>query len=1417
MRLPNNKNIPANKAAISITATLYDRRALDCTIDKPLVNSLNNLTFLASSSPKVRETLVGDGGISRLVDILNECFLGTEDNDESGNESLDIEVELNSAEAYKLGKSYSNFQNVFFEYLSGMLKEVSTLASKDEVSQLDKSESVSKLISINESLSRSIKIFMDYLNNYKAKRELKKVKNRADKKVLVAWKWTLTLQVLVLCGTRGNERIRKKIVKSGIIPIVATVLDNYLLVKSGKIKLNSATKSPSVDDQSDLLFAEPNINEISNESFDRSFNEVINSIYVIVSSLDGSAVSNRNVSIHEIQEQVQLFVQRTNNGGRSLVPPQQFSSLAGVLLETLKMLSRMSLQQREIRHARRVNGGDTMGHNNDSNIRLLRSIKANINIISLLIRGLANNMQEINQNLNVYNNFSNNHVNVSSMNSMNDDPPESANVPTSNSQTTSESILNSGVTGQVNPFDQRLDTTTSNGITNMAQNISTGLTILGQAMANTQQPANFEVNNQEPPNTFESRTAVTVQKFNRALREILFDDFSNSTQDLISLNSIVQSDDNGRPMYWSVSTKDNALMFSLNGEGKIVIDCSLAADKHYPLIPDILAICKEFSKQDSNSQGATGLDRYSGKYIINWKASDCNESPVDHPEYHTLLAHMFKNLFFRDSNGDFCTNKDLPADLLSPNNNRASPEHDIIINNTDSTNNSQSIEAASRGNNADVDNTPFIESPTNANVNNDAQNALDMNLVQPPREFYKGKIVPADDDIIWVLQLLAFVSKYTHMKDVLQFTYIVPKLSLREYPNAIADMKSNGANVTEFFRDKRVDLEFIGKQIVENHFKRGWGKSGAEFYMLNEKMGTDLSDLPFLFPNGASTSSLFRPRTSDFAESVHGSLENNINILTDNDGVFRADIDSLFVQQGINVRDNDVIVTEDAENIKESIEDKLFSLKINCDLEKFNENVKLLQKTNREDIAELFYLINKYKEMISNPILNRKDITKPLNKMLPSDDENGSSDESSGDDMESVEFGSNYNSNTRLVQPISEPDEGDVTLGAMNEIQPLSRSEIERFGLKYGSELDSSSRFDMIPPFGSEPDKESDELNSISDDDNNIDLRNHSDEVNSAAINFKVDKSILSYQINKKFEKILKINSALTYKMKKVKYYEKKRAELQKKWNYEDYDFDDSDYSSILKAPDTNNSHSINSVGQQLSAYQRLGENFIHLPLNYCKPPIIASSIENFHKDLPSISYLNFFPSNQQEQDAFKCGKSTIMSKHDLDYSIIPLDYLNVFGLVERFSNDIFPTEFTHWSGVIMRNSCRKDEQKGGIRQCGNTTCGKWETDKRFSKCKRCRRAKYCSRDCQFKAWEYHKYWCQPASSSSSSNSANTNGDGSSSSRHRHRHHHNHHHRTSRHGENDATENSGQAGIQNGGTQSLNMPGNQNNGDTNTF
>ncbi|KAL2829986.1 hypothetical protein BDW59DRAFT_141581 [Aspergillus cavernicola] len=88
-------------------------------------------------------------------------------------------------------------------------------------------------------------------------------------------------------------------------------------------------------------------------------------------------------------------------------------------------------------------------------------------------------------------------------------------------------------------------------------------------------------------------------------------------------------------------------------------------------------------------------------------------------------------------------------------------------------------------------------------------------------------------------------------------------------------------------------------------------------------------------------------------------------------------------------------------------------------------------------------------------------------------------------------------------------------------------------------------------------------------------------------------------------------------------------------------------------------------------------------------------------------------------------------------------DDANIFPLVEKFTVRHHTKDMQYWACVVMRNLCRKDESRGGIRQCAYYNCGKWEEFQRqFAKCRRCRRTKYCSKDCQKAAWFYHRHWC---------------------------------------------------------------------------
>lgn len=109
-------------------------------------------------------------------------------------------------------------------------------------------------------------------------------------------------------------------------------------------------------------------------------------------------------------------------------------------------------------------------------------------------------------------------------------------------------------------------------------------------------------------------------------------------------------------------------------------------------------------------------------------------------------------------------------------------------------------------------------------------------------------------------------------------------------------------------------------------------------------------------------------------------------------------------------------------------------------------------------------------------------------------------------------------------------------------------------------------------------------------------------------------------------------------------------------------------------------------------------------------------------------------------------GSSPVDPAEDEEEYLLPDDF-NIFPLVEKFTVRHHTKDMRYWACVVMRNLCRKDDTRGGIRQCAYYQCGKWEEFQRqFAKCRRCRRTKYCSKDCQKSAWVYHRHWCHSSS-----------------------------------------------------------------------
>lgn len=1221
MRLSNYKNVEGNKASIVITGTLYDRRALDCTSDKPLVNSLNNLTFLASSSAKVRDTLVTDCGLLRLIDILSECTLDSQEDDDGASIGVDHD------DAY---------DQDFVKNLKEVIEE-------------EAPDSPGLLSDFNS--------FIECMEKGKMKRRFRNKIESSKKKVLVSWKWTLTLQVLVLCGTRGNETIRQKIVQSGIIQIIATVLDNYLLVKSGAIVINKAGGAGNNGKQD-------GISKLSDDLLRKAYIEAAISMHGIVSELNQNPSSNvpalpsrpntdeDSFIVEKIRRQVNIFVSTTSSKiSQSPLTQQQLRTLSRLLLETMKSLNKAS-----------VNGLLNQVRNNESNFQLLRNIKSNLQIIKSFTRGINNSVA--NQSLEI----SPARISelISTTNALNSEPG-------SRSWNQPEGDNSNGL--RIFNGASASDTASGN-----STSTSTGEAPNLQVPRSRGNPT-FDLDNDISLASL-AYTQNIIKCFCLRFIEIASDQDSND-QHFVNVRDILITDSQQNVKYWSVACRGEEVSLSIDISGKLSIVCSCDSESMSAVVSDILIICKHFANsiQPLNAGTSNGLDSFKGVYTIrrNHRSNDGNIPFKTNPHYYIILAHLFKNVFFRDLNGCFL----VPQCVIDYIRDGAAGEPRIDVPR------------------ADTGASTAVTFPVNDDSLSSTYQYVDM-FFNAPRQFFKGKIVPTDDDIVWVLQLLAFVSKYTYMKDYLQYTYILPKLSLRDYPNDI----NNKGEPSEL--DK--ELNELNKQIVENHFKMGWNKIGCEFFMFKENLSPDIR-LPMFLSEPSNVFDCNSPPMD-----IYLSLWKNMH-----------DVMKKIKEPA----DGAVTNAQKAE----LIEDKLFSLKINGELEKFKESFKLLEKTNKEDVAELFLLISKYKSMAS-----MADSKIDQKTQLQYQESTDISEELSGDEMESVELGRLQSTNSKYKEMLC-------------EVQGLPRRETEK--LK-GQDSEYSSTEVGLPLI-----REKSKISSAAVE------KQLSSRSQAHFMKCRMDKAMLKYEIMKKFEKITKVNAKLTGRLKKMKDHEDRVAKLKAKWTYDDYDFDDYDYQSLIKnesAADNNNSQ------VAVDCFEDFRDKFIHLPVSYCKSPVLTLLVDNYNTELPSISHTNFFPVGK-DQEQFKKSMTTVILKHDLDYSVIPLDYLNIFGLVEQFSAETYSNDITHLTGVIMRNSCRKDEQREGIRQCANTRCGKWETDRKFSKCRRCRRAKYCSRECQLASWEHHKYWCQPASESSTS---------STSSKH-------HHHRRSRNPDADAT------------------------------
>src|SRR5205085_10935122 len=56
------------------------------------------------------------------------------------------------------------------------------------------------------------------------------LKEGRSKDMMEMWKWNLAFQCVVNIGVRGSENVRTRVVEADMVPVIATILDNYIKV-----------------------------------------------------------------------------------------------------------------------------------------------------------------------------------------------------------------------------------------------------------------------------------------------------------------------------------------------------------------------------------------------------------------------------------------------------------------------------------------------------------------------------------------------------------------------------------------------------------------------------------------------------------------------------------------------------------------------------------------------------------------------------------------------------------------------------------------------------------------------------------------------------------------------------------------------------------------------------------------------------------------------------------------------------------------------------------------------------------------------------------------------------------------------------------------------------------------------------------
>jgi hypothetical protein len=141
-----------------------------------------------------------------------------------------------------------------------------------------------------------------------------------------------------------------------------------------------------------------------------------------------------------------------------------------------------------------------------------------------------------------------------------------------------------------------------------------------------------------------------------------------------------------------------------------------------------------------------------------------------------------------------------------------------------------------------------------------------------------------------------------------------------------------------------------------------------------------------------------------------------------------------------------------------------------------------------------------------------------------------------------------------------------------------------------------------------------------------------------------------------------------------------------------------------------------------LSKYPHVRQHFYKTRPSFHPATAAQASTSTISKAGPSTITSSSVASSSKETNAIlkvfasATGRGKEKEKVGILNVTQPTRQTNVFSLVERFTfrpssseselpnpPPTLPAEIQYWAGVIMRNACRKDESRGGIRQCANS------------------------------------------------------------------------------------------------------------------